>query len=458
MNDTIAAIATPIGEGGINIIRISGPDAVAIAAALFQPQSETKVADLEPQRVTYGSLIDPATGNPVDEVLLIRFRAPHSYTGEDVIEIHGHGGAFVSSKILQLVIDQGARAAEPGEFTRRAFLSGRLDLSQAEAVADVIHAASDKALTTALAQLKGKLSGKLNALYDSLMQVLAQLEAAIDFPEEGLELIQKQKLDNNIQGINAEIKKLVESYRYGKIYREGLKVAIVGKPNVGKSSLLNALLQEDRAIVTPHPGTTRDTLEERVRIKDIHITIVDTAGLRHRPGEIEELGIERTRYALAQADLALMIFDASQPLDDNDAMLIKEGAEKKKLVLLNKSDLPTAIDPDALLKKLGEKSSLSLSATKGEGIDDLRNALYLSVQKGKTSGEAVIITRERHRQALAEAQSALARVSQSLQDDLSEDLIAVDLNLALEHLGGLLGKTFVDDLLDQIFHDFCIGK
>ncbi len=458
MNDTVAAIATPIGEGGINIIRISGPEAVPIASALFQPQGGGKVTDLEPQRVVYGNLIDPANGQAVDEVLLIRFRAPHSYTGEDVIEIHGHGGTYVSSKILQLVLDQGARAAEPGEFTRRAFLNGRLDLSQAEAVADVIHAASDKALASALAQLKGQLSDKLNALYDALVQVLAQLEAAIDFPEEGLEFTQKQQLDKNIQGTHAEIKKLVDSYRQGRIYREGLRVALVGKPNVGKSSLLNALLQEDRAIVTPHPGTTRDTLEERVRIRDIHITIVDTAGLRHQPGTIEEHGIERTRHALAQADLALVIFDGSQALDTNDAMLIKEVADKKKLVLLNKSDLPQKLD-GADLEKLAEGPALlALSATTGDGMDALKDALYQSALGGRTSGEAVVITRERHRQALALAQEALGRVSQSLQEDRSEDLIAVDLNIALEHLGGILGKTFVDDLLDQIFVDFCIGK
>ena len=458
MSDTIAALATPIGEGGIHIIRISGPDAPAIAQPLFQSQGGAQVADLEPQKVVYGNLTDPATGQVVDEILLIRFRAPHSYTGEDVIEIHGHGGAYVSSKILQLVLDQGARPAEAGEFTRRAFLNGRLDLSQAEAVADVIHAASDKALTSALAQLKGKLSEKLNALYDALVQVLAQLEAAIDFPEEGLEFQQKQQLDKNIQSTHAEIKKLVDSYRQGKIYREGLRVALVGKPNVGKSSLLNALLQEDRAIVTPHPGTTRDTLEERVRIQDIHITIVDTAGLRHRPGEIEQHGIERTRHALAQADLALVIFDRSQALDDNDAMLIKEVNEQPKLVLLNKSDLPARIDKDSLLKKLGESSALALSATEGKGLDGLREALYQSALGERTSGEDIVITRERHRQALAQAQSSLERVSQSLQEDLSEDLIAVDLNIALEHLGGILGKTFVDDLLDQIFVDFCIGK
>jgi tRNA modification GTPase len=458
LSDSIAAIATPIGEGGINIIRISGSEAVRIASALFQPQTGTKVADLEPQRVYYGNLINPANAQDVDEVLLIRFRAPHSYTGEDVIEIHGHGGAYVSSKILQLVLDQGARPAEPGEFTRRAFLNGRLDLSQAEAVADVIHAASDKALTSAVAQLKGKLSDKLNTLYDSLVQILAQLEAAIDFPEEGLEFKQKLQHNKNVQSIRAEIQKLLESYRQGKIYREGLRVALVGKPNVGKSSLLNALLEEDRAIVTPQPGTTRDTLEERVRIRDTHITIVDTAGLRHEAAEIEVHGIERTRHALAQADLALVIFDGSQALDTNDALLIKEVAEKPKLVLLNKSDLPTVIDQNTLLKKLGEKTVLALSARKGDGMEGLKDALYQTVLAGRTSGEAIIITRERHRQALALAQEALTRVSQSLREDRSEDLIAVDLNSALEHLGGILGKTFVDDLLDQIFNDFCIGK
>jgi len=455
---TIAAIATPVGEGGIHIIRISGPKAASIASTLFQAQGGTKVADLEPGKVIYGNLIDPAGNRTVDEVLLIYFRAPHSYTGEDVIEIQGHGGAFVSSKILQLVLDQGARLAEPGEFTRRAFLNGRLDLSQAEAVADVIHAASDKALTSAVAQLKGQLSEKLNTLYDALVQVLAQLEAAIDFPEEGLEFTQKQKLEQNIQGTNIEIKKLVDSYRQGEIYREGLKVALVGKPNVGKSSLLNALLQEDRAIVTSHPGTTRDTLEERVRIKDIHITIVDTAGLRHEAGEIEEHGIERTRQALEQADLALVIFDGSHALDTNDAMLIKEVTDKRKLILLNKSDLPTVIDQGSLLKQVKSTTALPLSAKNGEGMDALKDALYQSALGGKTSSESLVITRERHRQALSQTQEALSRVSQSLQEDRSEDLIAVDLNIALEHLGGILGKTFVDDLLDQIFDDFCIGK
>ena len=267
-----------------------------------------------------------------------------------------------------------------------------------------------------------------------------------------------KQLDQNIQSTNNEIKKLVDTYRQGKIYREGLKVALVGKPNVGKSSLLNALLQEDRAIVTPHPGTTRDTLEERVRIQDIHITIVDTAGLRHEAGEIEEHGIERTRHALAQADLALVIFDGSHALDTNDALLIKEVADKKKLVLLNKSDLTLKIDESSLLGKLREDTALTLSATKGDGLEELKDALYESALGGKISGESLVITRERHRQALAQVQEALGRVSQSLQEDRSEDLIAVDLNSALEHLGGVLGKTFVDDLLDQIFNDFCIGK
>ncbi len=463
MSDTITAIATPVGAGGINIIRLSGPESLAIATRLFQlkessPTADPRTAGLEPQRATFGEIRDPATGQLVDEVLCTFFRAPKSYTCEDVVEIHCHGGALVASKILQLTIDQGARLAHPGEFTRRAFINGRLDLMQAEAVADVIHAASDKALTAALAQLQGKLSEKLNHLYEQLLSVLTQLEAAIDFPEEGLEFEQKQKLETTTGNVQSEILKLVESYRQGKILREGARVTLVGKPNTGKSSLLNALLNEDRAIVTPLPGTTRDVLEERVRIKDIHIQIVDTAGLRHAPEAIEEHGVARARSALASADMALMIFDGSQPLDANDELLIREVGLKPKLVIVNKCDLPPVMDVTDLLKKAHEADVLHLSALTGEGLDHLVDAIHSFVMASGRSGEDSVITRERHRQALTEAYTALDRVRSSLKNNLSEDLIAVDLNLALESIGGILGKTFVEDMLDQIFNDFCIGK
>lgn len=458
MDDTIAAIATPPGEGGIHVIRLSGPAAWAIAGALFRPAPSVPLESIEPLKVTFGHIADPSTGTVIDEVLLTRFQAPRSYTGEDVVEISGHGGPFVASRILQLAFDHGARPAKPGEFTRRAFLNGRIDLTQAEAVADLIHAVSDRALTAAVAQLQGNLSAVLNEHYAALLAVLTQLEAAIDFPEEGLEFEKKQALAQQVRTVQEAIDRLIATFRQGRIYREGLHVALVGKPNVGKSSLLNALLQEDRAIVTPHPGTTRDVLEERVRIKDLHITLVDTAGIRHQPEEIEEEGIRRTRRALEQADLALVLLDASRPLDANDDILLNETREATRLVVLNKTDLPTHLDTAALQKRLGDAGWLSLSAATGEGLDTLIDRLHDRCLQGVTAGEGAVITRERHRQALAETRGALERAVDSLEGDWSEDLIAVDLNHALEHLGGLLGKTFVEDLLDQIFDDFCIGK
>ena len=288
MNDTITAIATPPGEGGLSIIRISGEDALFIALRLFHPAIGEKVKELAPQKVLFGEIRDPGKGQCVDEVLLTFFKGPKSYTAEDVIEISAHGGSLITAKILQLVLAQGARLAEPGEFTRRAFINGRLDLTQAEAVADVIESSSDKALNSAMAQLKGGLSKRLNTLHENLLSAQAQLEAAIDFSEDGLTFESRETTQKNIQQVETELRELVDSFRQGRIVREGMRVTLVGKPNVGKSSLLNALLQEDRAIVTPIAGTTRDTLEERTRIKDIHIVIIDSAGLRAKPELIEK--------------------------------------------------------------------------------------------------------------------------------------------------------------------------
>jgi len=462
MDDTIAAIATPSGEGGIHIVRLSGPDAHQFAFKLFKARDHVLPAP-PPQKVVFGTIQNPKDGQVIDEVLLTWFQAPHSYTAEDVVEISCHGGAFISQRILQLLLEQGARLAQPGEFTRRAFLHGKIDLTQAEAVADLIHAASDKAHSLALSQLQGRLSRELNAYYESMIAVLAQLEAAIDFPEEGLEFRKKKELAGHLKGVQKEIDAIVQSFRTGKIYREGARVALVGKPNVGKSSLLNALLQEDRAIVTPHPGTTRDVLEERMRLKDIHINIVDTAGIRHQPETIEEQGIERTQRAIGLADWVLVLLDGSEPLDANDEMLLKEVGDKPRMILVNKNDLPRKLK-EADLKKLaatdvaGKYNTFSLSATSGDGIDAILDALYENILAATPSGEGAVITRERHREALAQCSEALGRVVDSLNQDLSEDLVAVDLNAALEHLGGLLGKVFVDDLLDQIFDDFCIGK
>ncbi len=348
--------------------------------------------------------------------------------------------------------------AEPGEFTRRAFVNGRLDLTQAEAVADVIDSASDKALNSAISQLKGGLSRRLNGLHDTLLNVQAQLEASIDFTEDGLTFQSREDTQKQIQEVETDLRKLVHSFRQGRIYREGMRVTLVGKPNVGKSSLLNALLQEDRAIVTAYAGTTRDTLEERARIKDIHIIITDSAGLRDNPEIIEEEGIERTRAALEKSDLAVVVFDPSEPLDDNDKLLMDEVGEKPRLVVLNKSDLPAAWPTDQIKTFMAGEQPITLSAKTLEGFDSLTNALHQKAIGGERVGESLVITRERHRDHLQQAANALHNASETLLSDYSEELIAVDVTLAMEHLGAVLGKTFEEDLLDKIFGQFCIGK
>ncbi len=457
MNDTIAAIATPVGEGGVSIIRISGSEALSLADCLFHCRG-TQPKEWRPRQVYFGEIRDPSTDECVDEALLTFFKAPKSYTAEDVIEINTHGGIFVTSRILQLILDQGARLAEPGEFTRRAFLNGRIDLSQAEAVTDLIHASSERALRSAVSQLKGDLSKQLHAMYDQLLAVLSQLEASIDFSEEGLQF---QKRESNLQAlrtVQAQLETLIQTYRQGKIFREGASVALVGKPNVGKSSLLNALLRENRAIVTPLPGTTRDTLEERVRIRDIHINIIDAAGLREHPEIIEEEGIQRARAALASSDLALVIFDASQPLDSNDNLLIKEILDKKRLVVLNKSDLKQQLDRTVIQSRFPKTTPIRISAKTGSGIADLLDAIYKAVIADASLQEGIVITRERHRQCLVATYDALTKSCETLEQGLSEEFVAVDINFAMDRLGLILGKTFEEDLLDQIFGEFCIGK
>ena len=396
MNDTITAIATPPGEGGIGVIRLSGKDALVIALRLFHPATGP-VEEPPPQKVLFGEIRDPESDECIDQVLLTFFKKPKSYTAEDVIEISAHGGAWIVSRILELVLGQGARLAEPGEFTRRAFTNGRLDLTQAEAVADVIDSASDKALSSAIAQLKGGLSHRLNNLHETLLNVQAQLEASIDFTEDGLTFQSREATQNQIREVETDLRKLVDSFRQGRIYREGMRVTLIGKPNVGKSSLLNALLQEDRAIVTAYAGTTRDTLEERARIKDIHIIITDSAGLRDNPEVIEEEGIERTRAALKSSDLAVVVFDPSEPIDDNDQLLMNEVGEKPRLVVLNKSDLPAVWPQDQIKNFLAGEHPITLSAKTLGGFESLTESLHQKATGGERTGESLVITRERHR-------------------------------------------------------------
>jgi len=458
MSDTIAAIATPVGAGGIGVVRISGPDSLAIASALFHPSDPGSATGFSPWRVYFGEIIEPGPGICVDQVLLTYFKSPKSYTAEDTVEISAHGGVYVVSKILDLVLEQGARLAEPGEFTRRAFLNGRVDLSQAEAVQDLIAAVSEQALRASVAQLQGQLSTRLNDMVEALLGVLAELEAAIDFPEEGLPLQKSQVLKERVQNVLEKVEELIGSYRRGKIFREGACITLVGKPNVGKSSLLNALLKEDRAIVTALPGTTRDTLEERVRIKDIHINIIDSAGLREHPEIIEKEGIQRTREALDRTDLALVIFDRSQPLDKNDELLLREVGDKAKLVVFNKCDLQPRLSATDLEDSESGVHPILISATRQTGLDLLTEAIYDHVIGDSFIQESVIITRARHLEHLVSAREALKKARDSLEQELSEEFVAVDMNMALESIGAILGKTFSEDLLDQIFNEFCIGK
>lgn len=457
-NDTIAALATPPGEGGISVIRISGENSLTIARRIFHSNLDISSKEPPAQKVLFGEIRDPETNRVIDEVLITWFKKPKSFTGENVVEISGHGGTLVSTRVLELILKQGARLAEPGEFTRRAFVHGRLDLTQAEAVADLIDAASDRALNSSVSQLKGGLSKRIGKLLDQLLAVQAQLEAAIDFSEEGLTFQSREITGQQIEETKKEILTLIHSFRHGKIAREGMRVTLVGKPNVGKSSLLNALMQEDRAIVTNIPGTTRDTLEERIRIKDIHIVMIDSAGLREQPEIVEEEGIQRTKNALEHSDLALVVFDPSQPVDGNDELLMGEVGDKPKCILLNKSDLEPEWDKGNIKDFLKDETPIMVSAKTGSGIEDLKDAIYNYAVKGDRQGESIVITRERHRDHLHKAATALDAAYNSLDSGYSEELIAVDVNLAMEHLGSILGKTFAEDLLDKIFGQFCIGK
>ncbi len=458
MTDTIAAIATPPGEGGLHVLRISGGDSLTVLSKIFTPATGKGVETITARRSTMGTFTNPESGDLLDTGLVTWFPGPRSFTGEDVVEISCHGGVLVSQGILQALLDCGTRLAEPGEFTRRAFVNGKLDLTQAEAVTDLIHAASERARTNALSHLQGRFSKKLEGFYDRLLGVLSHLETAIDFPEEGLEFNQKENMRTDVQKVTDEIMALANTFKQGRIVRDGLKVVLVGKPNVGKSSLLNALLDEDRAIVTPHPGTTRDVLEERIKLKDLHLTILDTAGIREHPESIEEEGIARTRRALEQADLAVIVIDGSQALDGNDLRLIEETKDIKRCGIVNKCDLPQALKTDDLPSSLKTQAPLSLSAKNGDGLETLKDHLYEIASGGNVARESLIITRERHHRALTQTILSLDLVCQSLAEDQSEDLVAVDMNTALEILGGLTGKDYATDLLDQIFDDFCIGK
>lgn len=454
--DTIAAISTPLGEGGIGIIRISGKEAISIASKIFKSPKGINLSDVKTHSIHYGFIVDPSSSEIIDEVLVTVMRAPHTYTREDIVEINCHGGYITLKKILDLVISQGARLAEPGEFTKRAFLRGRIDLSQAESVIDLIKAKTEQAQKIALEHLSGRLSIKINKLRDSLMRVCAHVEAYIDFPEEDIDGLTEEEITQEINRIKEEIKKLVEGYEEGKIYREGLTTAIVGKPNVGKSSLLNALLMKDRAIVTEVPGTTRDIIEEYVNIKGIPLKIVDTAGIRQAHDLVEAEGIKRTLRAVELAELVLFVLDSSRCIDNLDEEIISRVTQKRVIIVINKKDIKSR--DFQLPDSLKDKPIVEISALKGEGIEELKELIFNTTISGKYEQEGLVITKLRHKLSLDKALEALEKAFQSFKNKEPLEITAMFVREALGFLGQIIGVVTTEEILDLIFSEFCIGK
>jgi tRNA modification GTPase len=452
--DTIAAISTPLGQGGIGLVRLTGPLSGEILEALFLAGGPGATRAAVPRRLRYGHIVDPATGQTVDEVLAAFFPAPHTYTREEMAEINGHGGAVPLQRILGLCLARGARLAEPGEFTARAFLNGRLSLDQAEAVLDVVQARTEAGLQLALRQLDGKLASQVRVARGLTLEVLAYLTAAMDFPEED---IGREETAPRLRQALVQVQGLLAGADQGILYRQGVRAAIVGRPNVGKSSLLNALLRQSRAIVTPFPGTTRDTIEETLNLRGLPLVLVDTAGISDTGDPVERLGVERSHQALAVADLALFVMDGSQPLTAQDREIASTLAGRTVVVVMNKADLPQRTsDPGDLLPGA---ATVSLSALTGQGLDCLEDTIVRTVLGGQTSlGDAALVTTPRHQDALRRAADHLTAALEGLVSDRFADCVTIDLTAAVNALGEITGESASEDLLHAIFSRFCIGK
>ncbi|MBU2703148.1 tRNA modification GTPase [Sporomusaceae bacterium BoRhaA] len=458
VEDTISAVATAVGEGGIGIVRVSGPKAMTIAERLFCSATSKNIADAPGHSALYGHVVESDTRKCIDETLLLIMRAPHSYTCEDVVEFQCHGGAVPLRKVLEATLKVGARLAEPGEFTKRAFLNGRIDLTQAEAVMDIIRSKTAASLQVAVQHLSGNLSQQIKEIRQALLYMIAHLEAAIDFPEEDIEELSARKVKEGIEPILAKLGKLVSSAHSGRILREGLKTVIIGKPNVGKSSLLNALLKENRAIVTSIAGTTRDSIEEYVNVQGIPLNIIDTAGIRETEDIVEKLGVAKSRELVSGADLILVILDSSMPLSPEDRQVIDLTRSQHGFVLLNKSDLPAQLAVEEVRDLVGQWPIISLSLETGEGMAELEQSIVDEVYEGQVSSEAVYVNNVRHVHCLNQAQHHLQEALHTIEQSMPIDCIVIDLRGAWESLGEITGDTVGEDLLNQIFSQFCIGK
>jgi tRNA modification GTPase len=473
-NDTIAAIATPPGQGGIGVIRVSGTEAFTLVQPLFKYPG--KSSGLPPSHLlTYGRIVDPATRETLDEVLVAFMCAPRTYTREDVVEIQGHGGPLVLQRILRLLLAHGARLANPGEFTLRAFLNGRLDLAQAEAVMDLISSQTEAGQRLAMQQLQGRVSAQVEDARHAVLGVIARIEASIDFPEDDIPTPQPNELRPLIEEALNKVAMLLAGAERGRLYRQGLRTAIIGRPNVGKSSLLNALLRTERAIVTPIAGTTRDTVEEVANLRGIPLYLIDTAGITPTSDPVEQIGVQRSRAAAESAEVVLLVFDGSEPLTEHDRRVSDElramgfggkqradaGEERRRavLIVINKADREQLLDLEEVRQLWPEARSISTSTLTGEGLPELEEALADLVLAGRASfGEEALITSARHQAALRSAAEHLRAGLRTLEHRLPLDFVSIDLDAAYHDLGEVTGETASEDLLERIFSEFCIGK
>ena len=455
--DTIAAISTPPGEGAISIVRLSGEDSLKIISKMFKGKDLNKVPT---HTINYGHIIDPKTKEVVDEVMVTVMRAPKTYTREDIVEINCHGGIVPTNNILQLLLANGARMANPGEFTERAFLHGRIDLTQAESVLDVIKAKTDRSAQLALKYLGGSLGKLIHKLREEILDTLSKVEVNIDYPEyDGTEMITAQLLKERTLKVKAKIDKLLETAQGGKILREGLATAIVGRPNVGKSSLLNYLLHEDKAIVTDVAGTTRDVIEEYVNIKGIPLKLIDTAGIHETNDKVEKIGVERSRRAIDQGDLVILVIDASESLTTEDRLLINLTKGKQRIVILNKIDLQQKIELDEIENLVGSENIIQTSIINDIGVDELEEQIKKMFASGiESSQNSVIINNARHVALLNKAADSLEAVLTGIKNGMPVDLCQTDMRDAWEDLGEITGDSYNDELLDELFSRFCLGK
>lgn len=454
--DTIAAISTPPGEGGISIVRVSGDQAVNIVKRVFQGKDLAKVAS---HTINYGHIVDPDTKELVDEVMVSVMRAPKTYTREDVLEVNTHGGIVPTNKVLQLLIGAGARMAEPGEFTKRAFLNGRLDLTQAESVMYLIRAKTDKAMQVAVNQLDGNLEHLISGLRQEILDVLAQVEVNIDYPEYDTEQMTTKMLLEKAQTVGKSIDELLKTAESGEILQHGLATAIIGKPNVGKSSLLNRLLDEDKAIVTDVAGTTRDVVEQYVNIDGVPLKLIDTAGIRDTEDKVEKIGVERSKKAIESADLVILVLDASRPLEEEDLQLLDATSDKRRIVIFNKNDLSPVLHPIDVKQLKADDIILLTSAIKNDGIQQIKDTIGKLFNAGiEDSSSNVIITSARQAGLLRQAKQSLNDVISGIDAGMPIDLVQIDMTNCWDKLGEITGDSYPDELITQLFSQFCLGK